>query len=274
MRCDPEYKPYLAQLAASDDEISALEARLDSLPEQARLDDLLEKQAQRRQQVALRRSSAREKKQSVERLRQDVGKLRARAKANVKALSAEVDRERRRDLKHDLAATHTRLAVLEEWLRKADEVAAMFADEQEESAGTFNSGHLADPIVTHTSAGEAAGDDTDRDLADATADATADSIADATADARRDVERAQNAIHADIQAATSRAQAARRKICQHVLDAYDRQRAEHGVGAAELKGRTCQGCFMELDPAFLREVKNSPADVVLRCPECNVLLLT
>ncbi|WP_443393856.1 zinc ribbon domain-containing protein [Corynebacterium falsenii] len=262
MRCDPEYKPYLAQLAASDDEISALEARLDSLPEQARLDDLLEKQAQRRQQVALRRSSAREKKQSVERLRQDVGKLRARAKANVKALSAEVDRERRRDLKHDLAATHTRLAVLEEWLRKADEVAAMFADEQEESAGTFNSGHLADPIVTHTSAGEAAGDDTDRDLADA------------IAEARRDVERAQNAIHADIQAATSRAQAARRKICQHVLDAYDRQRAEHGVGAAELKGRTCQGCFMELDPAFLREVKNSPADVLLRCPECNVLLLT
>ncbi|HJF12122.1 zinc ribbon domain-containing protein [Corynebacterium falsenii] len=262
MRCDPEYKPYLAQLAASDDEISVLEARLNSLPEQARLDDLLEKQAQRRQQVALRRSSAREKKQSVERLRQDVGKLRARAKANVKALSAEVDRERRRDLKHDLAATHTRLAVLEERLRKADEVAAMFADEQEESAGTFNSGHLADPIVTHTSAGEAAGDNTDRDLADA------------IADARRDVERAQNAIHADIQAATSRAQAARRKICQHVLDAYDRQRAEHGVGAAELKGRTCQGCFMELDPAFLREVKNSPADVVLRCPECNVLLLT
>lgn len=262
MRCDPEYKPYLAQLAASDDEISVLEARLNSLPEQARLDDLLEKQAQRRQQVSLRRSSAREKKQSVERLRQDVGKLRARAKANVKALSAEVDRERRRDLKHDLAATHTRLAVLEERLRKADEVAAMFADEQEESAGTFNSGHLADPIVTHTSAGEAAGDNTDRDLADA------------IADARRDVERAQNAIHADIQAATSRAQAARRKICQHVLDAYDRQRAEHGVGAAELKGRTCQGCFMELDPAFLREVKNSPADVVLRCPECNVLLLT
>ena len=262
MRCDPEYKPYLAQLAASDDEISVLEARLNSLPEQARLDDLLEKQAQRRQQVALRRSSAREKKQSVERLRQDVGKLRARAKANVKALSAEVDRERRRDLKHDLAATHTRLAVLEERLRKADEVAAMFAEEQEESAGTFNSGHLADPIVTHTSAGEAAGDNTDRDLADA------------IADARRDVERAQNAIHADIQAATSRAQAARRKICQHVLDAYDRQRAEHGVGAAELKGRTCQGCFMELDPAFLREVKNSPADVVLRCPECNVLLLT
>lgn len=262
MRCDPEYKPYLAQLAASDDEISVLEARLNSLPEQARLDDLLEKQAQRRQQVALRRSSAREKKQSVERLRQDVGKLRARAKANVKALSAEVDRERRRDLKHDLAATHTRLAVLEERLRKADEVAAMFADEQEESAGTYNSGHLADPIVTHTTAGEAAGDDTDRDLADA------------IADARRDVERAQNAIHADIQAATSRAQAARRKICQHVLDAYDRQRAEHGVGAAELKGRTCQGCFMELDPAFLREVKNSPADVVLRCPECNVLLLT
>ncbi|MDC7103743.1 C4-type zinc ribbon domain-containing protein [Corynebacterium falsenii] len=262
MRCDPEYKPYLAQLAASDDEISVLEARLNSLPEQARLDDLLEKQAQRRQQVALRRSSAREKKQSVERLRQDVGKLRARAKANVKALSAEVDRERRRDLKHDLAATHTRLAVLEERLRKADEVAAMFTDEQEESAGTFNSGHLADPIVTHTSAGEAVGDDTDRDLADA------------IADARRDVERAQNAIHADIQAATSRAQAARRKICQHVLDAYDRQRAEHGVGAAELKGRTCQGCFMELDPAFLREVKNSPADVVLRCPECNVLLLT
>ncbi|WP_462399021.1 zinc ribbon domain-containing protein [Corynebacterium falsenii] len=262
MRCDPEYKPYLAQLAASDDEISVLEARLNSLPEQARLDDLLEKQAQRRQQVALRRSSAREKKQSVERLRQDVGKLRARAKANVKALSAEVDRERRRDLKHDLAATHTRLAVLEERLRKADEVAAMFADEQEESAGTFNSGHLSDPIVTHTTAGEAAGDDTDRDLADA------------IADARRDVERAQNAIHADIQAATSRAQAARRKICQHVLDAYDRQRAEHGVGAAELKGRTCQGCFMELDPAFLREVKNSPADVVLRCPECNVLLLT
>ena len=91
--------------------------------------------------------------------------------------------------------------------------------------------------------------------------------------ARDRVAQASRAIEADLAAAQSRAEAARAAICDSVLAAYDEQREAHGVGAAKLQGRTCQGCFMELDPAFMKQLRAAADDEVLRCPECGVLLL-
>jgi len=59
-----------------------------------------------------------------------------------------------------------------------------------------------------------------------------------------------------------------------LLTLYEKLRAQHGgVGAAALHQRRCEGCRLELNAADLREIATEPAEVVLRCPECNRLLV-
>ncbi|HEU5223171.1 MAG TPA: C4-type zinc ribbon domain-containing protein [Candidatus Lumbricidophila sp.] len=59
-----------------------------------------------------------------------------------------------------------------------------------------------------------------------------------------------------------------------LLAQYDRIR-EHsaGVGAALLRLRTCGGCTMTLTGGDLERVRNSPADSVQFCPECDRILV-
>ncbi len=59
-----------------------------------------------------------------------------------------------------------------------------------------------------------------------------------------------------------------------LLALYEKLRGQHGgVGAAALHQRRCEGCRLELNAADLREIAAQPADAVLRCPECNRLLV-
>ena len=52
------------------------------------------------------------------------------------------------------------------------------------------------------------------------------------------------------------------------------RRGGGGVGAARLApGGTCQGCHITLPSAQYAEVKRVPADEILRCPECNRILV-
>ena len=54
---------------------------------------------------------------------------------------------------------------------------------------------------------------------------------------------------------------------------YDKLRGQYGVGAAALRARRCEGCRLEINGADLRELKASPEDEVLRCPECSRILV-
>lgn len=55
---------------------------------------------------------------------------------------------------------------------------------------------------------------------------------------------------------------------------YDKVRAQHGgVGAAALVRRQCEGCRLQLNSGDVAELAKAPADEVLRCPECNRLLV-
>ena len=55
---------------------------------------------------------------------------------------------------------------------------------------------------------------------------------------------------------------------------YDRLREQKGgVGAAPLRARTCGGCRLSLDPAELQTIKGSGSDVVIRCEECQRILV-
>ncbi|HYF74437.1 MAG TPA: C4-type zinc ribbon domain-containing protein [Nocardioides sp.] len=59
-----------------------------------------------------------------------------------------------------------------------------------------------------------------------------------------------------------------------LLALYDRLRAQKGgIGAAELRQRRCTGCQLGIDNAELAVIKAAPADDVIRCEECQRILV-
>lgn len=54
---------------------------------------------------------------------------------------------------------------------------------------------------------------------------------------------------------------------------YERQRAGGGAGAAQLLGRRCGACRLEIDRGELSRISAAAEDDVVRCPECGAILL-
>ncbi len=61
---------------------------------------------------------------------------------------------------------------------------------------------------------------------------------------------------------------------EDLLALYDRLREQKGgVGAAALRARECGGCRLSLDPAELSRIRGAATDEVLRCEECQRILV-
>nr|WP_240163827.1 C4-type zinc ribbon domain-containing protein [Mycolicibacterium sphagni] len=58
-----------------------------------------------------------------------------------------------------------------------------------------------------------------------------------------------------------------------LVQLYERQRTASGAGAARLLGRRCGACRIELDRGELARISAAPEDEVIRCPECQAILL-
>jgi predicted nucleic acid-binding Zn-ribbon protein len=59
-----------------------------------------------------------------------------------------------------------------------------------------------------------------------------------------------------------------------LLALYERVREQKGgVGAAALRQRRCEGCSLQLNAADLGVIAKAPDDEVLRCEECNRILV-
>jgi len=59
-----------------------------------------------------------------------------------------------------------------------------------------------------------------------------------------------------------------------LLALYEKLRAaKGGVGAAELRQRRCGGCHLGIDNAALQVIASAPADLVVRCEECQRILV-
>jgi len=58
-----------------------------------------------------------------------------------------------------------------------------------------------------------------------------------------------------------------------LMAAYGRQRAQTGTGAALLQARRCGACRLELDRGEIARITASAPELVIRCPECNVILV-
>lgn len=59
-----------------------------------------------------------------------------------------------------------------------------------------------------------------------------------------------------------------------LMTLYTRLREQKGgVGAAALRARSCGGCSLQLNSSELAEIARTPSDEVLRCDECNRILV-
>jgi uncharacterized protein len=58
-----------------------------------------------------------------------------------------------------------------------------------------------------------------------------------------------------------------------LLALYDKMRAQHGVGAAALRGGRCEGCHLSLNTIDLARIRAAAPDEVLRCEECRRILI-
>jgi predicted nucleic acid-binding Zn-ribbon protein len=58
-----------------------------------------------------------------------------------------------------------------------------------------------------------------------------------------------------------------------LLVLYEKRREQRGTGAAALLQRRCQACRLELDRTALSELRAAPADEVVYCEECGVILV-
>jgi uncharacterized protein len=89
-------------------------------------------------------------------------------------------------------------------------------------------------------------------------------------------ERRDSAI-ADIDAAEGGRRRAREEalptLSADLLTAYEKRREQRGVGAAPLLQRRCQACRLELDRTAISELRGAPADDVVHCEECGVILV-
>lgn len=59
-----------------------------------------------------------------------------------------------------------------------------------------------------------------------------------------------------------------------LMSLYDRLRGQlGGLAVAALRGRTCEGCRLELNPSDVAHLTAAPPDQVVRCEECGRILV-
>ncbi|WP_297008453.1 hypothetical protein [uncultured Corynebacterium sp.] len=228
----------LTELAGVDERLRLLTARLDALPETATVERLEQEAEERRRRVLSTRRIAHDMTGTLNRLRSDAARLRARRRADLAGLRADTDRDRRRDLRHDLAVADRRLAEIEADIDREERTLATFGHAREDS-------------------GPDAGPDVDMTLRQA----------------RDEAEAVAGEIGQRVAGLRDRSGVLRGDLSPELRRRYEESEAEHGMGAAELAGATCRCCCIELDHSAARRIANTPLNHLVTCPECGVLLV-
>lgn len=83
------------------------------------------------------------------------------------------------------------------------------------------------------------------------------------------------AIDDDLAGLAARRDEAREEVDASLRSRYDRLRDHHVVAVADLVGRQCSGCHLELSAAEVDDVKDEAAAAggVATCPQCGRMLV-
>lgn len=91
--------------------------------------------------------------------------------------------------------------------------------------------------------------------------------------ARRRDEKA-GSLNVEVAAVTAERKTAASGLSEDLLSLYEKLRAQKGgVGAAALRARRCTGCSLQLTASDLSQIAKASMDEVLRCEECQRILV-
>ncbi|MEV6073091.1 C4-type zinc ribbon domain-containing protein [Nocardia sp. NPDC052001] len=238
MNAEPSIQSKLLDLAAVDAELTRIEHRRKVLPEEQEV-----------QRLEAERTARKDASVKVEILIDDLDRDIRKLEGEIDAVRKREDRDRGMltsgsvgakqlsELQHELTSLERRRKVLED-----DEIDVM---ERREAAA-----------ADHAHAG-ANLDKAEADLIDA--------------------ERRRDDAVADLNVAQQRCESDRAALSgsfpADLLAAYEKQRATAGIGAALLQARRCGACRIELDRGEISRIAKAAPDAVVRCPECNAILV-
>ncbi len=94
------------------------------------------------------------------------------------------------------------------------------------------------------------------------------------AEVRAVFEQKSHDLQAQLAAAADERRTAASGLPEDLLALYEKLREQKGgVGAAALRRRECGGCRLTLNAADLAVIAKAPSDLVVRCEECNRILV-
>ena len=83
----------------------------------------------------------------------------------------------------------------------------------------------------------------------------------------------QAAIDASLAEVSDARESAVKGMPDDLMALYERLREQKGIGASLLRARQCGGCNMSLDSSELSRIRSAPKDEVIRCEECQRILV-
>ena len=239
MKASPEAQQRLLELADLDAELSRLDHRRRSLPEAAEAERIEARDRELRDEIA-----------GLEAQETDLAREQGKAEADVEQVRARVDRDQGRldagqvSSARELENLQSEIASLG---RRQSDLEEIVLDVMERRETAQNR----------------------RDALAAEQTALADQLGEVTA--RRE------AALAEIAEEAGKAQDRRASVAAEepadLLALYEKLRAQHGVGAAALRGGRCQGCHLSLNTVDLNRIRAADPDEVLRCEECRRILV-
>ncbi|MDQ1179786.1 putative nucleic acid-binding Zn-ribbon protein [Rhodococcus sp. SORGH_AS303] len=235
---DPKIQLSLLDLAAMDTELAQLAHRRRTLPEQVELDALERERIDRKDAAVGVQISLDDLDRDIRKLEGEVDAVRRREEKDRAALaSGAAPAKQLSELQHELGSLERRRGILEDELLEVMEQREASQSDYEHAGANLT--QVEDTIVDAT-----------RRRDDALADV-------------ENAERTRSAQREELAA----------QLPAEVSAMYEKQRERSGIGAALLRGRRCGACRIELDRGEIARIAGTAPDVVVRCSECNAILV-
>lgn len=240
LKADPAHQRRLLDLQALDTKLDQLAHRRRSLPEIAELEKLAGEHSRLSDAQVSANTQAGDLEQQRVRADRDVEQVRSRKDRDQKRLDAgQVSAARELEsLQNEIASLERRQSELEEI--ELEIMEKLEAAQQEAS----RLAHERDDVGRRA----------------------------------REVQAARDAAWQQIDAEAAEAKSERAAVAGEIpddlLNLYEKARATgHGVGAAVIRQRRCEGCRLEVDPVTLNTIRSAAPDAIVRCEECRRILV-
>jgi predicted nucleic acid-binding Zn-ribbon protein len=237
MKAEVAQQRCLLEIAELDAELAKMDHRASRLPERAEIERIHAEQVAAADRLGALQIALEDLNTQVSRFESEIDGVRQREDRDRSLLQSVADSKQLSELQHELETLQRRQASLEDSL-----IEVMEHREQ------LQNQHAAEAAVIE-------GLQSDLGAAQQALDTT---LADIGHHRR---------VH------SSRRDELTAELSPELLALYERQRSGGGPGAALLQGGRCGACRIEIDRGELARISAAADDEVLRCPECNAILL-